>query len=135
MEEKAFRIQGSEDEPYRVVVRRFDSGSLGIACNCRAGTVDTLCKHRVRLLLGSNEGIVHGSEHLQTIAEWFSGSELLRAVESMREIEKRIEADRKTLKTMKTSIAEVMAAEADTLQAIEAGELTAESFAPPGWLA
>ena len=135
MEEKGFQIQGSEDEPYRVIVRRFDSGSLGVSCNCRAGTVGTLCKHRVRLLLGSDEGIVHGSEHLQTVMEWFAGSELLRAVESMREIEKRIEADRKTLKTMKADIAAEMAAEVDTLRAIETGELTAESFAPPGWLA
>ena len=135
MEEKTFRIQGSEDEPYHVVVRRFDSGNLGIACNCRAGVGGTLCKHRVRLLMGSDEGIVHGSEHLPTVVEWFSASELLRAVESMREIEERIEADRKALKTLKASIAERMAAEVDTLRAIEAGELTAESFAPPGWLA
>lgn len=135
MEERAFRIQGSEDEPYQVVVRRFDSGNFGIACNCRAGVRGTLCKHRVRLLKGSDEGIVHGSEHLQTVVEWFSGSELLRAVESVREIEERIEADRKALKTLKASIAERMAAEVDTLRAIEAGELTAESFALPGWLA
>lgn len=46
-----FLVTGSEPEPYRVSFKRIE-GKFRAHCNCRAGEMSQLCKHRMALIAG-----------------------------------------------------------------------------------
>jgi ABC-type antimicrobial peptide transport system ATPase subunit len=49
--EKIIQVKSSSDEIYSVVFK-FENDLLSINCNCKAGIVKMLCKHRLSLLEG-----------------------------------------------------------------------------------
>jgi uncharacterized Zn finger protein len=86
MEAVEFLVQGSAPEPYRVSFRR-NGTNLSAYCTFPAGENGIHCKHRIRILQGSAEGVV--SRNLRDVARvagWLAGSDVevaLRTVISL----------------------------------------------------
>jgi uncharacterized Zn finger protein len=83
--EISFLVQGSSQEPYKVVFRRAEAG-LSAFCNCPAGDNGQACKHRLSILNGDVKGIVsNNTQEVTTLLSWLVGTNVemaLRAVES-----------------------------------------------------
>ena len=78
-----FRIQGSADEPYTVIITL---SPMTAYCTCPAGVMGMdICKHRSQILLGKDPGIAEGDTALlPAIAEAAAGCgfpEVLKAYE------------------------------------------------------
>ena len=82
MEELIFSVQGSAKDPYEVTSRK-DGNSLSVHCTCPAGENRQQCKHRVRILRGTPDGIVSGNaEDLKVVKSWLVGTDLEAALET-----------------------------------------------------
>lgn len=83
-ESLAFRVQGSDVTPYTVTFTRC-ADTLSATCDCLAGRAGKgSCKHRLRILEGSIEGITCGNQSVASqVTEWLRhcqrGAGLLRA--------------------------------------------------------
>lgn len=95
-------------EPYTVRFKR--SGTKFFAhCTCPAGEVGQICKHRIRILEGSAEGIVSGNGVEVKMAEsWLIGSNVESVLSDVRAAEKRLEATKKELSALKKMLARII---------------------------
>lgn len=76
MEAAEFLVQGSAPEPYRVLFQR-NGKNLSAYCTCPAGEEGMHCKHRIRILQGSTEGIVsHNERDVALVAGWLVGTDV-----------------------------------------------------------
>lgn len=105
MEEITFQIQGSAPEPY--VVRFSRTGNnIRAHCTCPAGVVGQYCKHRTRIIEGSDEGIVSGNENdVAKVITWLPGSDVEAALNDVRNAESRLEIAKKELAAYKKKLA------------------------------
>lgn len=92
MQKINFSVIGSSDEPYDVTFE-FADGHLRAFCTCAAGANGQACKHRSNLLAGVVDGVTDAnSEKLSLLAEWLKGSAIERAITSVTEAERQLEA-------------------------------------------
>ena len=108
-ENLSFTVRGSSPDPYTVTVRRADNGRITASCTCPAGVYNQLCKHRIRILNGSNENITHGTKHLDTVCLWIRGSELEAAVAEIVASEQAIADTQAHLKKQKALVNRLIA--------------------------
>lgn len=96
-----FLVQGSADDPYKVTFKR--EGSKIIArCTCTAAKNRLPCKHRLRILKGSAEGIVSDNiDDVAKVASWLPGSPLEMAIKDMEYREKKAKELEKPYKLAK----------------------------------
>ena len=108
MEEIVFSVQGSAEIPYTVRFRK-DGFNLSASCSCPAGGVGQYCKHRIRLLEGSEEGIVsENMSSVRTVASWLSGTDVEVALDAVRAAESRFEAAKSELAKTKKQLARTL---------------------------
>jgi hypothetical protein len=108
MNEIEFLVQGSAQEPYRVVFRK-DGSNFKATCTCPAGEVGQHCKHRIRIILGDPTGIV--SKNIQSVNEvqsWVKGTDVESALVDMLDAEKSFEDAKKRLSLMKKRFARLI---------------------------
>lgn len=102
MDTYEFLVQGSAAEPYRITVKRRDADKISAYCTCPAGENGMICKHRVRILRGSTEGVVSQNHaDVQTVACWLAGTDVERALRTVDELEKEAEKIKKTISAAK----------------------------------
>lgn len=107
-EERTFQVQGSASEPYRVKFL-FTNGHLLASCDCPAGENGQYCKHRFRILSGSQEGIVSSNAHEVSVVQgWFKGTELERAVLEVEALQRDEAEVKRRLAQAKKTVARVM---------------------------
>ena len=71
-----FYVQGSAEEPYRVVFEK-SGRNLNAYCTCAAGSNGQSCKHRLRIFSGNPEGLVGGDVHmLNVVTDWIVGTDV-----------------------------------------------------------
>jgi uncharacterized Zn finger protein len=74
-------------EPYRVSFKR-NGTNLSAYCTCPAGENGMHCKHRIRILQGSAEGIVIGNvRDVARVAGWLAGTDVEVALRSVTSLE------------------------------------------------
>jgi len=108
MGEITFHVQGSAPEPY--FVRFSKNGSnLTALCTCPAGGVGQYCKHRMRILEGSDEGIVSGNEaEVATVVSLLPGTDVEAAMTQLREAESRLEKAKTDVSALKKKLAKTL---------------------------
>jgi hypothetical protein len=105
MEEIIFSVQGSAEVPYTIRFRK-DGFHLSASCSCPAGGVGQYCKHRIRLLEGSEEGIVsENTSSVKTVVSWLPGTDVAVALNAVRAAESRFEAAKSELAKVKKLLA------------------------------
>lgn len=60
--EKIIKIKSSSTNEIYDVVFKIENNLISINCNCRAGLVKTLCKHRLSLIDGDYTAILNKDE-------------------------------------------------------------------------
>jgi hypothetical protein len=108
MEEIIFTVQGSAAEPYTVLFLK-NGPNLTARCTCPAGAVGQYCKHRIRILEGSDEGIVSGNENaVNKVVSWLPGTAVEKALGDVRASEIRLELAKSELTGLKKKLARVL---------------------------
>lgn len=108
MEEITFHVQGSAPEPYVVRFSR-EGNNIRAHCTCPAGVVGQYCKHRTRIIEGSDEGIVSGNENdVDKVATWLPGSDVEAALGAVRNAEDRLETAKKEVAASKKKLARTL---------------------------
>ncbi len=109
MNEIEFLVQGSAQFPYKVRFIRKDLNSISITCTCPAGEMGQSCKHRLRILSGSDEGIVSANKtEIASIKEWLQSTGLEDAVKDTVNGERCLEEAKKKLSLAKKKLAALM---------------------------
>ncbi len=99
MEEITFKVQGSAPQPYVVHFSK-TGNNLTAHCTCPAGARGLYCKHRMRILEGTVEGIVSGNESaVPTIVSWLPGSDVETALNELLSAHDKLEAAKQKLAT------------------------------------
>jgi len=110
MQKIEFLVKGSASEPYRVTIENRNN-SVAAYCTCAAAENGTFCKHRVRILQGSEEGIVSGNtKDIQVAMNWLKGSELEKVILSIETKEKELEATKKVIQDLKKKLSRLLIA-------------------------
>lgn len=108
MEEIIFTVQGSASEPYTVIFLK-NGPNLTARCTCPAGVVGQYCKHRIRILEGSDEGIVSRNESaVNTVVSWLPGTDVEKAIGDVRASEIRLELAKSELTALKKKLARTL---------------------------
>lgn len=108
MDRIEFYVQGSEDEPYRVVIEK-DGENLNAYCNCAAGMNGQYCKHRFRILSGNPENLVGDNQHqLGTAVDWLVGTDVEAALSVVARAEDEFEIAKKVLADAKKRLASAL---------------------------
>ena len=99
MEEITFKVQGSAPAPYVVHFSK-TGNNLTAHCTCPAGARGLYCKHRMRILEGSVEGIVSGNDNaVPQIVSWLAGSDVEGAMAEVVAAHEKFEAAKQKLAT------------------------------------
>lgn len=108
MDEIKFLVQGSAPEPYLIVFRKNGNNLTGL-CNCPAGENGMYCKHRFRILAGSNEGIVSDNiNDVDIVKNWVKGSDVEKALDEMHQAEADLEKMKKKVSALKKKLARTL---------------------------
>ena len=108
MEDICFLVQGSAEEPYKVTFKK-NGSNLSAYCTCPAGENGQCCKHRFRILAGSNEGIVSGNkDEAMIVKAWLRGTDVETALIEVAEKERVFEKVKKDLSAAKKKLAQIM---------------------------
>ena len=102
-----FRVQGSMPQPYCVRFARVGE-RVTATCDCEAGLIGALCKHRRRLLAGEIEGVVEGGSELGALALLIVGSALATAVAALDAAEAAVAAAKREVGARKRALARIM---------------------------
>ena len=108
MEAIYFLVQGSAVEPYKVTFQK-NGNNLSAYCTCPAGENGQYCKHRFRILEGSDERIVSDNKNETALVKsWLAGTDVETALMEVAEREMALEKAKKELSTAKKKLARAM---------------------------
>lgn len=95
-----FLVKGSAKEPYKVtfIKQKNNVEYYAALCNCKAGSMGMICKHRMNIFLGKTKDIVSNNlEDAKVLSEWYKGS-------IYEEINNRIKEYEKVVKKAKSKL-------------------------------
>ena len=105
MEKIKFLVQGSAPEPYIVVFHK-NGNNLTAQCSCPAGENGMYCKHRFRIMEGSNENIVSNNiSDVKLVATWLIGSDVEIAIKELKLAEDELLLAKKKVSDYKKKLA------------------------------
>lgn len=103
-----FKIQGSSPEPYTTTFTR-NGANLTAHCTCPAGGVGQYCKHRLRILRGSAEGVISTNVgDVGIVRSWLPGTDVDPALKEFDEAEQAEEAAKKRFALAKKKLARAL---------------------------
>ena len=104
MNEIKFFVQGSAPDPYLVIFRK-SQNNLSSLCNCSAGQNGMYCKHRIRILAGSIDGIVSENiKDVEIVKSWVIGSDVEKALDELRQAETELEKMKRKVSALKKKL-------------------------------
>ena len=88
MEIKILAKSSSHPEPYLVIIK-WNGSKISAFCNCRAGELGQLCKHKLQILSCDSKVLfdVKQVDDLNKIAEWVNSSTLLKVFDELEKAE------------------------------------------------
>ena len=95
----------SSGKPYDVVFS-FDNGKLSVTCTCKAGTMNTLCKHRIAFLRGDATMLFDPTQadQLATIITWVEKTEIQTLLSELNQAEDLVLSAQKRVKQLRKVI-------------------------------
>ena len=101
--ETSIKIGSSSSNEIYTVLFKIENGLISINCNCRAGLVKTLCKHRLNLIEGDISAMVDKTEEtaLTEILRKIDKTKISDLYTELNEIElklKKLESERKKMR-------------------------------------
>ena len=100
--EKIIRIKSSSTEEIYSVVFKIEDNLISINCNCQAGIMKTLCKHRLCLIERDYTDVLDKDEAI-LLYDTIVKNNKSKIIESVMEIN-RIEKEMKKLTTLKSKM-------------------------------
>jgi hypothetical protein len=90
---------------YKVVFKN-NNGIIDIKCNCRAGELTKLCKHKLALIRGDSSILMDGNEdyNIINVKEWIKNSAFSQLIIEHDLTEKAIAEKQKELKKIKDKL-------------------------------
>lgn len=80
-------VSSSSGEVYKVTVKR-TGANLTCKCTCAAAQISTHCKHRLRILSGSADGVISSNlDEVKQVAKLCVGTDVEKALIRISEIE------------------------------------------------
>lgn len=108
MESIEFMVQGSAEEPYRVLFTK-DGNNLNAYCTCMAGENGLYCKHRFDILAGKTRSIVSDNiDQVPIVQSWLPGSDVEDALKKLEEAEEEHARTKKLVSQAKKNVAKAM---------------------------
>ena len=108
MEKIEFLIQGSSDEPYKVVIEKRDK-SIRALCDCKAAVNGMHCKHRINILKGEDKNIVsNNNEQVNTVSKWLKDTDLEQILNIYLQAEQNAERAKRQLAKAKKDLVKTM---------------------------
>lgn len=108
MENIYFLVQGSAEEPYKVTFQK-KGNNLSAYCTCLAGENGQCCKHRIRILNGSDEGIVsENKSDVKIVKSWLAKTDVEAALNEVAAKERVLEKAKKDFSAAKKKLARIM---------------------------
>ena len=105
MEKTLFALSSDGVTSYRVVFRHED-GKVLIDCNCPAGEMGKLCRHKLSLLAGDNRMLSDQKKQpdLEEVQHWLKDTRIPKLLSELRKTEKELERTKKRLSDLKRDI-------------------------------
>lgn len=105
-----FLVQGSAKEPYKVnFIKQEGHEYYAALCNCKAGSMGQVCKHRMNIFSGKTEDIVEGSlSDAKMLAQWYKGSHYEKINARIKEQEKVVKKAQSKLRSTKRELQQWM---------------------------
>jgi uncharacterized Zn finger protein len=105
LEPLVFLVQGSSSEPYTVHILR--AGARVVAtCNCPAGAMGQMCKHRIRIMQGDCQNVVSENlEQVRKMPSYLEGTIIPAAFQEIARLEKELEKAKRSLAQAKDLLA------------------------------
>ena len=108
MDRMEFVVQGSQAEPYRVILEKHDK-NLNAYCTCAAGANGQYCKHRFRILSGNAQGLIDlDSANLCLAVDWLVGTDVEAAISALAKAEDGFAKAKAELAQAKKAVAKAM---------------------------
>lgn len=102
----SFTIQGTASDPYQVEFI-IEEKLLKASCNCSAGKNGQICKHRIRIIQGSSEGVISRNlDDIQKVSDAYKGSAVMQLLKMQADIENELETKKIELKKIKEKLSE-----------------------------
>lgn len=101
-----FLVQGRESTPYQVVFE-VANDILRASCDCAASVKGQACKHRIRIIEGSSEGVVSKNVmEIKKVSEYYRNSELAKLLLRKQQKENQVEDIKKEIKLLNKDISQ-----------------------------
>jgi len=108
MREIAFAVQGSAPEPYTTTFMK-EGQNITARCTCQGGRFGKWCKHRLRILQGSVQGIVSkNKDEVSVVQSWLPGTDVEKALKEHVKAEQALDAARKRFGVAKRMLESLM---------------------------
>ena len=108
MDRMEFFVQGSEIEPYHVIIEK-TGNNLNAYCTCAAGSNGQYCKHRFRILSGNPEAIISPDYvALRQAVDWLAGTDVEAALSTLASAEDSYEKAKRELSLAKKVLAQAL---------------------------
>lgn len=108
MDRMEFLVQGSEVEPYRVILEK-QGENLNAYCTCAAGANGQYCKHRFRILSGNSQGLIAADlANLCRAVDWLVGTDVEAAISALAKAEDGFATAKAALAEAKRTVAKAM---------------------------
>lgn len=92
----------SSDQIYTVTLKKFND-KLSLNCNCTAGEMKNLCKHRLNLISGDISSVVDSQKHIDKIHNFLTEDNINKINNELSKVDQ-IENDIKELKKVKKQL-------------------------------
>lgn len=108
MDRMEFLVQGSQAEPYRVILEKRGE-NLNAYCTCAAGAKGQYCKHRFRILSGNSQDLIDPEvANVRLAVDWLSGTDVEAAISALAKAEDIFSAAKAQLTEAKKAVAKAM---------------------------
>lgn len=107
--EVTFLVQGSADEPYKVLFVNRGDGNISAFCTCPAGMNGLYCKHRINIINGKTDAIVSSNRaEVRKIQSWLIGSNIEAASREVESATRAVETAKAWLTDARKRLAQAM---------------------------
>ena len=125
MDELSFLVQVSSDTPHCTVTVRNDGDIVTARCTCESGGPGVLCKHRLSILSGQTKWVISNNLlSVKRVLTWVASTDIGHTIVRQAHAQRRVHEAREELENMaqrlKTAEAELVATEAEAVDAKQA---------------
>lgn len=104
---KGFHVRSSDGVSSYAVMFEYDGSGLQVKCDCKAGMLGQMCRHKERLILGDGS-VLSVADDLSDVLRWVAASPVQQAIDAVREAESKTRAAQIAEKSAKKALANLL---------------------------